>query len=151
MHRRPRPSRRSGFTLIEVLLVLAILGVIAAFVVPNLLGSQEKANINATKVNLKNFQSAVEQYAISHNGRLPEGSQEEAVQVLQNPVSLDGREEQPILDQVPKDAWGEQLYYRYPSTNQTMRSKPDIWSAGPDGRNDDGGGDDINNWSMVGK
>ena len=148
----PRPAaRRSGFTLIEVLLVLAILGVIAALVVPNLLGTQEKANIKATQLAIKNFQSLSEQYAIDHNGRPPQGSQEEAVEMLRNPVSTDGREIQPYVDTAPKDGWGEPLFYRFPSSNQTIASKPDIWSAGPDGRNDDGGGDDVNNWSQVGR
>ena len=45
--------RRGGFTLTEVLLVLAILGVIAAMVVPNLIGTQKTANIKATKINIR--------------------------------------------------------------------------------------------------
>ena len=149
--RRRFASTRSGFTLIEVLLVLAILGVIAALVVPNLLGSQETANINATKVKITSFQSAVEQYAIENNGRPPQGSQEEAAEALMNPQSPDGRVVQPYIDETPKDAWGEPLFYRYPASNQIISSKPDIWSAGPDGRNDDGGGDDVNNWANVGQ
>ena len=148
---RRRPRRRGGFTLIEVLLVLAILGVIAALVIPNLVGTQERANVNATRIAIKNFQSVVEQFAINNNGRPPEGTQEEAAEALMNPQSPDGRVVQPLIDEVPKDAWGEPLFYRFPASNQMISSKPDIWSAGPDGRNDDGGGDDVNNWAKVGR
>ena len=146
-----RTARRGGFTLIEVLLVLAILGVIAALVVPGLLGSQERANVQATEIAIKTFQSKVEEFAINNNGRPPQGSQEAAVKALMSPTSPDGRTVQPYLDETPKDAWGEPLFYRYPASNQTIASKPDIWSAGPDGRNDDGGGDDVNNWANVGR
>ncbi|MEM9703264.1 MAG: type II secretion system major pseudopilin GspG [Planctomycetota bacterium] len=149
--RRSFAVRRRGFTLVEVLLVLAILGVIAALVVPNLLGNQEKANINATKVKISSFQGTIEQYAIDHNGRPPQGSQNEVNQMLMSPDPIDGREVQPYMDEIPKDAWGEPLFYQFPGNNQSISSKPDIWSAGPNGQNEDGGGDDINNWSNVGQ
>ena len=157
MHRpvRPRPAsrrpaRRAGFTLIEVLLVLAILGVIAALVVPNLLGQQERANVKSTQSAIKTFQTTVESYALAHNGRPPQGSQDEANQALMNPQSADGRTEEPYTDQTFKDAWGEPLFYQFPGSHQTIKTKPDIWSAGPNGVNEDGGGDDINNWVNVG-
>ncbi|NNJ25719.1 Type II secretion system protein G [Planctomycetes bacterium LzC2] len=141
---------RGGFTLVEVLLVLAILGVIAALVVPNLLGSQQKANINATRVKITSYQSAIEQYAIDHNGRPPAGSADEVNQLLMNPEPIDGRNVDPYLRESPKDGWGEPLFYQFPAKNQTISTDPDIWSAGPNGQNEDGGGDDINNWSTVG-
>jgi len=148
---RPRSlSRRSGFTLIEVLLVLAILGVIAALVVPNLLGQQERANIQSTRSAIKTFQTTIESYALAHNGRPPQGSQAEANEALMNPQSIDGRAEEPYADQTFKDAWGEPLFYSFPGQHQTIKTKPDIWSAGPNGQNEDGGGDDINNWATVG-
>ena len=149
---RPAKARkgRRGFTLIEVLLVLAILGVIAALVIPNLLGRQESANINATKVSIKGFESAVQSYAIDHNGQPPSGSQEEAVQQLMNPESLDGRQLQPYLTEIPKDGWGRPLFYSYPGSHQMTSTDADIWSGGANGQNEDGSGDDITNWETVG-
>ena len=149
---RPAPARRrSGFTLVEVLLVLAILGVIAALVVPNLLGRQEGANVNATKGAITTFESAITSYAIDHNGQPPKGSAEAANAALMNPESPDGRTLQPYTDETFKDAWGQPLFYSFPGSHQTISTKPDIWSAGPNGSNEDGGGDDINNWATVGE
>jgi general secretion pathway protein G len=53
----------------------------------------------------------------------------------------------PYLEETPKDAWGEPLYYEYPSTKGTKGEKPAIWSSGPNRQNEEGAGDDINNWS----
>ena len=140
-------KRRSGFTLLEVLLVIAILGVLAAIVVPNLLGSQQKANIDATKASIESLESSLQMYGINHNGEMPQGGQEEMLGALLETKDLDGQAVDPILASPPKDAWGTVLNYRYPGTHQTVRTRPDIWSNGPDKKNDDGSGDDINNWS----
>ena len=56
-----------------------------------------------------------------------------------------GHKLKPYLEEIPKDAWGEPLYYEYPSSK--AGDKPAIWSSGPNRQNEDGGGDDINNWS----
>jgi prepilin-type N-terminal cleavage/methylation domain-containing protein len=52
-----RKQLRRGFTLLEVLLVLAIIGVIAAFAVPQLLGTQQKANVDATRIHIRDFEN----------------------------------------------------------------------------------------------
>ena len=131
--------------------MLAILGVIAALVVPNLLGSQEKANIQATELSIKGYESAIKSYAIDHNGRPPAGSAQEVNAMLMKPEALDGRPLQPYLDETPKDGWDQPLFYNYPASHQLIATNPDIWSAGPNGQNEDGSGDDINNWANVGQ
>lgn len=85
---RRRPVR-SGFTLIEVLLVLAILGVIAAMVVPNLLGTQDRANIKASSISIKGFEEAVKLYAVDHDGQFPEGNGDSVIQMLMSPEQTD--------------------------------------------------------------
>jgi general secretion pathway protein G len=147
--RSHRPVSRRGFTLTEVLLVLAILGVIAAMVVPNLLGSQQRANIQATKMNIKAMEDACTQYAIAHDGEYPTGGRDEVIGLLTNPgVDQDGKPISPYLGKVPKDAWGEPLYYEYPNTKAPNATTPAIWSSGPKKVNEDGAGDDINNWQQ---
>lgn len=143
----PRKLRRAAFTLLEVLLVLAILGVIAAMVIPNLLGSQQEAMRKATLQNIKGFESAVKIYAVNHDGMFPEGNAETVVQMLlsnQDPET--GEAQQPLLTAIPLDAWKQPLMYEYPATGDklTVSGKPAIWSLGPDKQ--DGTEDDINNW-----
>ncbi|QDT37944.1 type II secretion system major pseudopilin GspG [Stratiformator vulcanicus] len=140
--------RRAGFTLLEVLLVLAILGVIAAMVVPQLLGRQKKAMIDTTKNSISAMEQAAKLYAIDHDGEYPQGGQD-AVALLLEPVDDDGKAIEPYLEKTPADAWETPLLYEYPNSKGGRATKPAIWSAGPNKRNEDGGGDDINNWSET--
>lgn len=149
LNSRSQSIHRLGFTLLEVLLVLAIMGVIAAMVVPNLLGRQDQANRNATKVNIQGFENAVKQYAAEHDGQFPEGNGETVIQMLMTPEQADGgKPRAPYLEKPPLDAWRNVLRYEYPPTGnrQTISSKPAIWSVGPDKQDDTA--DDINNWSQ---
>lgn len=144
---RPR-LRRRGFTLTEVLLVLAILGVIAAMVVPQLLGRQKDALIRATRTSIKGFEDACKQYAIDNSAEFPDKGSDESISLLMNPgQNADGRQISPYLEQVPKDAWGQVLHYEWQNTKVPNASKPAIWSSGPNKQNEDGSGDDINNWT----
>lgn len=143
-----RHRRRGGFTLLEVLLVLAILGVIAAMVIPNLLGRQTAAYEDQTRVNIANLENAVKMYAIDHDGEFPQGSQS-ALSVLLEPVDRAGKPLPPYLEKMPLDAWGLPLYYEFPNTKAPRAIKPAIWSSGNNRQNEDGGGDDINNWADL--
>lgn len=136
---------RRGFTLLEILLVLAIMIVIFAMVVPSLLGRGEKANRDVTKISIKNLEGALKFYAGEH---LATGYPNDLNQLL-NPLDPDGKEMEPYLDEIPKDAWGRPFFYEFPNTKAPNMRKPAIWSAGPDGKDDNGANDDINNWDDV--
>jgi general secretion pathway protein G len=140
--------RRRGFTLLEILIVLAIIGVIAAMVVPRLLGQQRQAYIDATKVSIRNAQNALDLYAKDNFGNYPKASgNEDLWALLMNPPAKEGRRIEPYVDEPIKDAWGRKLYYEW--TGNETTGKPKIWSAGPDGENQNGSGDDINNWTIT--
>lgn len=144
----PRRSRRRGFTLTEVLLVLAIMGVLAAMVVPQLLGRQQEALVRATRTSIKGMEDACKQYAVSNSGEFPTGGQEEVLNLLLTPPpDSSGRAVASYLESTPKDAWQQPLYYEYPNTKAQNSVKPAIWSSGPNKQNEDGAGDDINNWT----
>ncbi len=144
-----RRKTRRGFTLLEVLLVLAILGVIAAMVVPQLLGRQKQALIDTTRLSVNNLENALKLYAIAHDGEYPQGTQD-ALSVLLEPVDADGKSIEPYLEKLPMDPWDQLLFYEYPNQKAPNSTKPAIWSSGPDKKNDDGSGDDINNWDDLG-
>jgi general secretion pathway protein G len=142
--RSARRSRRGGFTLLEVLLVLAILGVIAAIVVPRLLGQQKTANIKAARVSIQGLESALELYAVNHNATYPEGDINVAMQELMSATDAQGNKQNVLLTEQPLDPWGRLLNYEYP-TEKTADGRPAIWS---DGELVDDESDDINNWSQ---
>ncbi len=139
-----RRASRGGFTLLEILLVVAIIGIIAAMVAPALLGRQQQAMIDTTRASIKGLEQALKLYAINHDGNYPEGDQGVVLGLMDSETRDDGTIEAAYLDERPADAWGELLFYEYPN-NKAETTKPAIWSSGPDKKNDDGGGDDINN------
>jgi general secretion pathway protein G len=141
---------RRAFTLLEVLLVLAILGVIAAIVIPLLIGRQKGAMIKATESSIYGLEQALKLYAIDHDAEFPPGNSDQAFQVLLNPgVDEKGVELKPYLEKIPLDAWRQPFYYESPTTKVPRGLKPAIWSSGPNKQNENGGGDDINNWSDL--
>ena len=139
---KPALHHRHGFTLTEVLLVLAILGVIAAMVIPNLIGQQKVALVRQTKVNIAGFEQIAKQYAVAHDGDFPT----DANQMLNPGQGPDGKPMAPFADKIPKDAWNQPLNYQYPNSKVSV-DKPAIWSSGPNKQNEEGAGDDINNWT----
>ncbi len=143
-----RAARRAGFTLLELLIVLAIIVVIPAMVVPNLLGNQELANIQSTKVAIAGVEKSMKLYKATR-GSFMEGG-DDILESMTRPSEFEGRQQPPALENMPVDAWGNMLHYQWPNTKDDNNSyKPALWSNGPDGKNDDGGGDDINNWTRI--
>lgn len=141
---KQRRKARGGFTLIEVLLVLVIIGVIGALVVPQLLGRQKKAMIDAAHGSIAGIQKGLDLYASEHEGEYPQGGQEVFEQLL-NPTDADGNAVDPYLERV-EDPWGQRFFYEYPNSKGGRQNKPAVWSSGPDRKNDEGGGDDVNSW-----
>ena len=139
-------SSRGAFTLLELIIVLAILAVLAAMVVPNLLGSQKKANVKATKASISGLESTLKLYAADrNNGEYPNGGTE-VLDLLLATEDDDGKAVDPALEAEPLDAWGRPFFYEYP-TSKTDSPKPAIWSSGPNGQDEQGGGDDVTNWT----
>lgn len=145
-NRAPKPrNARHGFTLMEVLLVLAILGVIIALVAPNLIGQQKQANVRATRVQIDGVESACKIYAVDHSGEFPTSLDA----LLANPGN-DSNWKGPYLEKTtttPSDPWGNPIQYAYPSQNQGGADRPDIWSMGPDKQSNTA--DDITNWTKT--
>ncbi len=157
---RTQVTTRSGFTLTELLIVMAILVLLVSLVGPRLLGSKKKADISAVKTQIGLFQSSLERYALDMN-KFP--STEEGLAALVEKPSADGAstsqnvelgdEEDadeggsdwggPYIKSLPKDPWGKAYKYEFPPTH-SKGEEPDIWSYGPDG--EENTDDDIVSW-----
>lgn len=138
-HARPRRDRR-GFTLMEVLLVLAILVILGSLAAMSLSGVMGNANRDSAKAQIGLFKSPVERFFINTN-QYPT-SLEDLVQQPSD-AALAGRWQGPYMDPpLPLDPWKRP--YQYVAPGKHNASSYDIWSLGPDGQ--DGTADDIGNW-----
>ncbi len=154
MKRKLRKSRPAGgFTLVEVLVVMAILVLLAGLVAPRILGSKKKANIQTVTTQIGGFKSALERYAMDMD-TFP--TTEQGLESLIKEPETEGdatesaksRWDGPYLnsDELPEDPWGNDYQYEFPATHGKGES-PEIWSLGPDGEDDTE--DDIVSWTKV--
>jgi general secretion pathway protein G len=129
---------RRGFTLVEIMLVVMIIGVLAALVIPKIAGNSERARVTAATADINGgIKSALGQYEID-NGFYPKSLQDLLVQPS-NAKNWHG----PYLDKLPVDPWQNPYIYYFPGKhNQTGY---DLLSVGPDGK--EGTDDDVVNWT----
>lgn len=136
-------TARSGFTLVELLLVLVILGTLAAIVVPKFAGRTEQARITAAQTQIANFGVVLDAFEVD-NGFYPKGKNglQDLIQQPKDALNWRG----PYLKQeIPKDPWGNDYIYECPGKRN--EGSYDLMSMGPDGRA--GGDDDITNWQQA--
>ncbi|MGL5186529.1 MAG: type II secretion system major pseudopilin GspG [Plesiomonas shigelloides] len=137
---------QSGFTLLEVMVVIVILGVLASLVVPNLLGNKERADQQKVVSDLTALENSLDMYKLD-NGQYP--STQQGLQAL---VSKPDGEPQPrryrengYIKRLPTDPWGNEYQYLSPGEHGQV----DIYSLGADGvEGGEGNGVDIGNWNM---
>jgi len=135
-----------GFTLIEIMVVLIIIGLLAGIVVPRLMGRTEEAKRTKAAVQIKNFQSALDLY------RLDSGIYPSTDQGLQALVEKPAVGEIPrnwkdggYIDKIPKDPWGDNYIYLSPGVHGDY----DLYSYGADGEEGGDGKDaDIQSWNI---
>ena len=138
----PRRLAPCGFTLIELMVVLAIIGVLAALIVPNVLGRADDARVTAARTDVGNLMQALKLYKLD-NQRYPssaQGLQALVVKPTTEPIPINWK---PYLDKLPTDPWGGSYQYLNPG----VRGEIDVFSFGADGQ--PGGEDknaDIGSW-----
>lgn len=137
--------RRGGFTLVEILIVLAILVLLVSMVMPKVLSARKKGNVDAAKSQIGLLKGALEHYALDCNDYPVTEQGLEALLSKPSDLNENTSWKGPYLTgEVPKDPWGNEYQYKYPPENGTGDT-PDIWSLGPDG--EDNTADDICSWS----
>ena len=134
---------QKGFTLLEVMVVIVILGIIASMVVPNLMGNQEQAAKQKVVVDIQQLESALDMYRL-RNGFYP--TTEQGIgSLVTAPTSQPAPRSFPeggFIRRLPKDPWGEE----YIMVSPGQLGRIDVYSKGPD--RVAGTDDDIGNWNL---
>ena len=131
-----KAKQQRGFTLIELMVVLAIIGILAALVVPNVLGRADDARVTAARTDVGNLTQALKLYKLD-NQRFPtaeQGLQALVVRPSAEPVPSNWKS---YLDKLPAYPWGRPYQYLNPG----LKGEIDVMSWGADGQS---GGEGVN-------
>ena len=141
----PRPAARRirrGFTLIELMVVLVIIGVLAALIVPNVLDRTDDARATAARTDINNLVQALKLYKLD-NQRFPSAEQGLEALVKKPTGGAIPPNWRPYLDKLPADPWGKPYQY----INPGVKGEIDVFSLGADGQaGGDGKNADIGSW-----
>ncbi len=142
-HRRSTAQRVArGFTLIELMVVLVIIGVLAALIVPNVLDRTDDARATAARTDINNLVSALKLYKLD-NQRYPSAEQGLDALVKKPGGGTVPPNWRPYLDKLPADPWGRPYQYIFPG----VKGEVDVFSLGADGQTGgDGKNADIGSW-----
>lgn len=127
-----RATARSGFSLLEIMVAIAIIGIMMAIIIPNFMSYRKNANKSAATSNLQMFDNAILMYNM-HTGQLPSRLQD----LIKKPsdAKIANKWEGPYLGkikEIPEDPWGNK--YQYKLTPQGEQHKYELYSYGPDGK-----------------
>ncbi len=125
---KPELRRARGFTLIELMVVLVIIGVLAALIVPNVLDRADDARVTAARTDVNNLMQAVKLYKLD-NQRYPTSEQGLQSLVAKPTVGPIPPNWKPYLDKLPNDPWG----HSYQFANPGLKGEIDVYSFGADG------------------
>lgn len=121
---KKKREKEKGFTLLEILIVVAIIGLLASLIIPNIIGRYEKSKEEIAKAQIEMLSTAVEAFKLDM-GRYPNSLDE-----LINGSDPNWRGPYLAKKQIPKDPWGRDYQYKYPGEHGNY----DLYSLGPDGQ-----------------
>jgi general secretion pathway protein G len=131
-----------GFTLIELMVVLVVIGILAALIVPNVLDRADDARVTAARTDVNNLMQALKLYKLD-NQRYPSAEQGLEALVRKPTVGTVPPNWKPYLDKLPADPWGRAYQYLNPG----LKGEIDIFSFGADGTaGGEGKNADVGSW-----
>ncbi|PZQ74779.1 MAG: type II secretion system protein GspG [Variovorax paradoxus] len=137
-----RPVLQRGFTLIELMVVLVIIGVLAALIVPNVIDRADDARTTAARTDVNNLMNALKMYRLD-NQRYPTAEQGLQALVQRPTVGPAAPNWKPYIDKLPNDPWGRPYQYMNPG----IKGEIDVLSLGADGQaGGEGKNADIGSW-----
>ncbi|MEG0184886.1 MAG: type II secretion system major pseudopilin GspG, partial [Stenotrophomonas sp.] len=136
-------ARQQGFSLIEIMVVVVIIGILAALIVPRLMDRPDQARVVAARQDIAALMQALKLFKLD-NGRYP--SAEQGLQALVKPPQGSGAmPATPYLDRLPNDPWGHPYQYQIPGSHADI----DVFSLGADSKpGGDAGNADIGSWQL---
>lgn len=145
MNSSKQHQSQQGFTLLEVMVVVVILGILASFVVPNLLGNKEKADQQKAIADIVALENALDMYRLD-NRQYPTTDQGlDALVSKPSNAQLNKYRDGGYIKRLPRDPWGNEYQYLSPGDHGTM----DVFTLGADGQEGGEGIDtDIGNWNI---
>src|SRR3712207_1090407 len=139
---KTRRAVQAGFTLIELMVVLVIIGVLAALIVPNVLDRADDARATAARTDVNNLMQALKLYRLD-NQRYPTGEQGLQALVARPSAGPTPPNWKPYLEKLPNDPWGRPYQYLNPGVNGEI----DVMSLGADGQpGGEGKNADVGSW-----
>jgi general secretion pathway protein G len=140
----PRRARARGFTLIELMVVIVILGVLGTLVVPRLMSKPDEARVTAAKTNLSSIMQALDMYRLD-NQRYPSADQGLAALAIRPTAAPVPTNWKQYLKDAPVDPWGRPYVYLNPG----VKAEIDVMSYGADGQQGgEGVNADIGSWAL---
>jgi|RhiMethySRZTD1v2_1073278.scaffolds.fasta_scaffold788090_1 general secretion pathway protein G len=131
-----RGTGDSGFTLVEIMVVIVILGILATIVGSNVLGQSDKARVEAAKIEIKNIHDIVNGFMVQNANRIP---------TWEDLITPDAKGHKYIeIEQPKQDPWGHEYVIGH---DPEYENKPMVSSWGPDGQ--EGTDDDLNNRNIT--
>jgi general secretion pathway protein G len=141
-----RNTKQAGFTLLEVMVVIVILGMLAAFIVPNVMGNKEKADQKAAVANIVSLENSLDMYKLDNSAYPTTDQGLQALVTKPNSPEPRNYRDGGYIKRLSADPWGNEYQYLNPGEHGAI----DVFTLGADGQEGgDGANADIGNWNLL--